>query len=461
MYRILVVDDEDIITDSVAHMLESLTRFELDVYRAYSAAEALKRLEKMACDIVITDIQMPGKTGLELLTDIRASWPGCEVIFLTGHQEFEYAAHAVNYHAARYVLKTEGYEPLIEAVANSIKTIEKESLDTAIVERAREQVDRYLPLVRRNFLGSVLAGDTPASNTPAGADLSGDFRRLEISLDAGAPVMLLAARTDSPASAETIHSVDLAVRKKILNGLYTELAWTGTNIITWVLQYRSAVPAEQTHARAMIRDMAEYVQRFCSNVLHENISFVLNPKPAAWPDIAGEFAELKFVVMNRLEPRIALAEMDYFLEAAPDRDSVRSTVCYKEGIRKIAFALDVEDEEKLRRLSAELSRSLGTAGPEGMELAEFNTLLNGALLSYITGRGLSGRAKDDSGLRLFLSGGLNGSGASRLDQFTVLACRLIRIAQQEHGNSGALSKRILSYIQENPGADLSLYALSE
>ncbi|MDR2785153.1 MAG: response regulator, partial [Treponema sp.] len=363
MYRILVVDDEDIITDSLAHMLESLTRFELDVYKAYSAAEALKQLEKIAFDIVITDIQMPGTTGLELLEKINSSWPDCKVIFLTGYTEFEYALHAVNYHAAKYILKTEGYDPLIEAVADSIEAIEQEERNTAILERAKEQVNRYLPLVRQNFLGSVLSGDTDTDR-----DLSGDFKRLEISLDAGAPVMLLAARINSPAPAETSSSVDLAVRKKIPDEVRIEPAWAGTHIIAWILQYRSAVPAEQTHARAMITGMAEYVQRFCSNVLRENISFVFDSKPAAWTEAAEKFAELKFVVMNRLEPHIALAEMDYFLgpplgtplaaaEGGPG--AARAGTGYKEGLRKLAFALNLEDEERINRVIAELSRSAG------------------------------------------------------------------------------------------------------
>jgi two-component system response regulator YesN len=455
MYRILVVDDEDIITDSLAHMLEGLTRFELDVYRAYSAAEALERLEKMAFDIVITDIQMPGKTGLELLENIRASWPDCEVIFLTGYNEFEYAAHAVKYHAARYILKTEGYEPLIEAVADCIRAIEQEGRNTAILEKAKEQVNRYLPLIRQNFLGSVLSGDTDA-----GADLSGDFARLEISLDAGAPFMLLAARLDSPVTAETSGSVDLAVRKKILDGARAELAWTGTRMIVWILQYRSALPAERTRARAMIKGMAEYVQRFCSNTLGKSVSFVFDSKPAAWPEAAARFAELKFVVTCRLEPRIGLAEMDYFLGARWDAGPARAGAGYREGLRKLSLALNQEDEEKIHAAAAELSRAMGT-GPGGIELAEFNTFLNGALLSYITERGLGEKVKDDPGLRLFLSGALNDGGIPRLGQFGVLACRLVGLNRRERGNTGALSKRILSYIQENPGADLSLYALSE
>ncbi|MDR1902846.1 MAG: response regulator [Treponema sp.] len=458
MYRILVVDDEDIITDSLAHMLESDVRFELDVYKAYSAVEALERLEKMSFDIVITDIQMPGRTGIELLKDIHTSWPDCQVIFLTGYNEFEYAVQAIKYHAARYILKTEGYEPLLAAVTGCIETIEKESRNTALLEKAKEQVNRYLPLVRQNFLGSILSGDTVVDQS-----LTGDFKRLEISLNAEAPVMLLAARLGSPASAETVNSVNLAVRKKISGGVHSELAWTGANIISWIMQYRSAFPAGQVHARAMLKAMAEYVQRFCASILHETISFVLELKPTPWREVSEKFAELKFMVTNRLEPHIALAEMEYFLGEpfGSNIQNAQSIAGYKEGLKKLTFALNLDDAEKTSRISAELVHSIGTEDTGGIELLEFNTLLNGALLSYITERGLSETVKDDSGLRLFLSDGLSGDRRQRLNQFSALACRLIQLYRQRKNSGNALSGRILSYMRENPGADLSLYTLSE
>lgn len=66
MYRVLVVDDEEMITDSLAGMLEETPQYELDVYKAYSGTEALRLLNEFQFDIVVSDICMPGITGIEL-----------------------------------------------------------------------------------------------------------------------------------------------------------------------------------------------------------------------------------------------------------------------------------------------------------------------------------------------------------------------------------------------------------
>jgi YesN/AraC family two-component response regulator len=107
-------------------MFQANTRFALDVYTAYSAMEALAHIQatENAIDIVITDIEMPGLSGVDLLKQIRTHLPHLQVIFLTCHEEFEYAYQAVQYHAARYVFKSEGDDILLDAVAECIAAIE-------------------------------------------------------------------------------------------------------------------------------------------------------------------------------------------------------------------------------------------------------------------------------------------------------------------------------------------------
>lgn len=64
LYRILVVDDEELITDSLAGMLAEAPQYELDVYKAYSGSEALELLNEQQFDIVVSDICMPGISGI-------------------------------------------------------------------------------------------------------------------------------------------------------------------------------------------------------------------------------------------------------------------------------------------------------------------------------------------------------------------------------------------------------------
>lgn len=108
MYRVLVVDDEEMITDSLAGMLEETPQYELDVYKAYSGTEALRLLNEFQFDIVVSDICMPGITGIELAKNIRQKWPLCHVIFQTGYDDFHYAQQAIRQRVTHYILKVKG-----------------------------------------------------------------------------------------------------------------------------------------------------------------------------------------------------------------------------------------------------------------------------------------------------------------------------------------------------------------
>jgi CheY-like chemotaxis protein len=82
-HRILVVDDEEEVRDIVA---ESLEDFGFNVVTAASAEEALPLI---SCDsalaMVITDVRMPGMTGLELAARIRSNWPNLKVVLISGY----------------------------------------------------------------------------------------------------------------------------------------------------------------------------------------------------------------------------------------------------------------------------------------------------------------------------------------------------------------------------------------
>ena len=60
MYRILVVDNEPYVVDWIAFLIETKSRQEVDVCRAYTAKEALQWLAKTRIDVLVSDISMPG-----------------------------------------------------------------------------------------------------------------------------------------------------------------------------------------------------------------------------------------------------------------------------------------------------------------------------------------------------------------------------------------------------------------
>lgn len=161
MYRLLVVDDEPIIVDGMYQLLQNEEELALDVYRAYSGDEALEKLDAMRYDIVLSDIKMPGMSGLELQAHIIDRWPACKVIFLTGHPDFEYIQTAMRHKSVDYILKTENDQVVLHSVRKAVEMLKAERLNASFLDRAAEQIQMAIPSLQRELLLAVCDGTKP------------------------------------------------------------------------------------------------------------------------------------------------------------------------------------------------------------------------------------------------------------------------------------------------------------
>ena len=127
MLSLLIVDDEVIIADGLYEMLQEVFQDQLVVRRCYSFYEAQQILEQNRVDILMTDIEMPDVSGLELHQWVNERWPMMRVIYLTGYSDFSYAHRALKQHAMAYVLKSEGDEVIVSAIRGAIESIQDES----------------------------------------------------------------------------------------------------------------------------------------------------------------------------------------------------------------------------------------------------------------------------------------------------------------------------------------------
>ena len=93
------------------------------VSEAENGLQGIEQIEKYRPDIVITDITMPYKSGLEMIEETRLKYDYSAII-LTGYNEFEYAKKAINYGVSQYILKPVNHKELEEAILKSIKQIE-------------------------------------------------------------------------------------------------------------------------------------------------------------------------------------------------------------------------------------------------------------------------------------------------------------------------------------------------
>ncbi|MDQ0115488.1 response regulator transcription factor [Paenibacillus harenae] len=196
MHRLLIVDDEEIITDGLYEVLSNLMPDQLDVCKAYSAKEAMDWMARTRIDIVMTDIAMPGKNGLELSEEILTYWPRCKVIFLTGHSEFDYAYRAFQMPDVRYLLKTEGYAKVTEAIRGALLDIQRSNLESMMLEQSREQKYAYEFMAQGDYMRQLLQ-ESDALCAEQGRVIE-EFGHLNIGLDPMNPVMLVLARLSYP-----------------------------------------------------------------------------------------------------------------------------------------------------------------------------------------------------------------------------------------------------------------------
>jgi two-component system, OmpR family, response regulator CpxR len=114
--RVLLVDDEKEFTELLSERLE-VRGFKTRV--ANDGDEAISKLKEENADIVLLDVMMPGKSGIETLKEIKQLWPLVEVIMLTGHGTVETAIEGMKVGAYDYLLKPTGTEDLSEKIKNA------------------------------------------------------------------------------------------------------------------------------------------------------------------------------------------------------------------------------------------------------------------------------------------------------------------------------------------------------
>jgi two-component system, NtrC family, response regulator HydG len=116
--RILVVDDDPVTGRFLARLLGDRGGF--DVTHTPDPAVALRRASSESWDLVLTDVEMPGMNGLELLQALRAAAPGLPVVVITGHASVDYAVTALRDHADEFLQKSMPPEELLLAVATAL-----------------------------------------------------------------------------------------------------------------------------------------------------------------------------------------------------------------------------------------------------------------------------------------------------------------------------------------------------
>lgn len=140
MFTLLIVDDEE---PTVDLLVSSLAWDKLRVGRvltAGSAAEARGILSSTPVDILLTDVEMPGESGLQLLHWVKEEQLPVQCVVISGHANFEYAKQAIDLNSVSYVLKPVSFEQMEEMILQVGDSI----LETRRKEQLAQQGENWI-----------------------------------------------------------------------------------------------------------------------------------------------------------------------------------------------------------------------------------------------------------------------------------------------------------------------------
>jgi len=299
MYRLLIVDDEVDIVNSLSMYLQELKTVELDIYRAYSAYEALEWLRCTKMDIVLSDIRMPGMDGMQLVEIIRKDWPMCKIIFVTGYDKFEFVHQAIKYGGVNYILKTEGYDEVAKAILNAVQEIDEMMHNQEMIQSAKKHMDTVLPIMQKDILLALLQGESFTTE-----ERGQYFSQINLGLRAELPVLLFILRLENfPDTISWLEKSSLyySINNAINQHLSADILRIGivsehSNLVWFVQPGKSKIDsADWEHMALLVKGTAETLQNVCLKAYNVTFSMLTDSNPTTWDTIADRYESLKIL----------------------------------------------------------------------------------------------------------------------------------------------------------------------
>ncbi len=156
MYKILIADDEGIVTDSLQYIIEKNFGGECQVAIAKNGRQAIEQAENFQPDIALLDIQMPGINGLKAMEEIRAGNPRIKTLILTAYDNFDYAKEALRLGAVDYLMKPINKKVIVERLTSMMHTIDEERKKRRDDLLVKEKMEAVIPIIENGFVISLI-----------------------------------------------------------------------------------------------------------------------------------------------------------------------------------------------------------------------------------------------------------------------------------------------------------------
>ena len=153
--KLLIVDDE---MWAIQGILDGVNWDKLgfdEVLTAYSYAQAVSVMQSAFIDVMLSDIEMPDESGLDLVAYTNAHSPGTACIILSCHDEFDYARQAVKLNCLDYVLKPVHYETLTEILKKAMDHVREQNNRQMMENFGQDYIDGMAKKSRGDYISAA------------------------------------------------------------------------------------------------------------------------------------------------------------------------------------------------------------------------------------------------------------------------------------------------------------------
>ncbi|MDF2670241.1 MAG: two component transcriptional regulator, AraC family, partial [Paenibacillus sp.] len=164
-YKVVVIDDKPLIRQAIVQTIPWEKLNCVVVGQAEDGIEGKRLILELAPDILVTDIKMPGLSGLDLAEVMSITFPMSRTILVTGYQDFEFAKRAVRLGVFDFIVKPINNQELSKVIAGAVSELESRRaetenaarISTAFVE-LEKQHNSSIPSLRSKLIGDLIAG---------------------------------------------------------------------------------------------------------------------------------------------------------------------------------------------------------------------------------------------------------------------------------------------------------------
>ncbi|MCR5773837.1 MAG: response regulator [Lachnospiraceae bacterium] len=161
MYRILVADDEGIMREAIKRAISENFGSECEIEVAKNGREVIELANSFHPDISFVDIQMPGLSGIQAITEIRKKDEAMVIIIITAYDRFSYAQEAINLNVLEYITKPVNKKKISDICLKAMNEVDRRRERLSDDLKVRETLTAVLPMIEAAFVNKILQGDEP------------------------------------------------------------------------------------------------------------------------------------------------------------------------------------------------------------------------------------------------------------------------------------------------------------